>query len=53
MTRQAKKDKKFRFLRGTEKGEVRYEVGDVVTSVDLHGWPVKALIAKGALEEVK
>lgn len=45
--------KKYKVLRGTEKGDKRYEAGDVVTATQLRGWPVKALIAKGAIEEVK
>ena len=45
--------KRYKVLRGTEKGDKRYEAGEVVTATELKGWPVKALIAKGAIKEVK
>jgi hypothetical protein len=45
--------KKYKILRGTEKGNKRYEAGDVVTAKQLDGWGIRALLAKGAIEEVK
>ena len=46
------KAKRYKILRGTEKGSTRYEAGEVVTATQLKGWSVKALLAKGAIEEV-
>lgn len=47
------KAKKYRVLRGSERGDVRYEAGEIVTAQQLKGWDIKALLAKHALEEVK
>ena len=45
--------KKYKVLRGTERGKVRFEAGEVVTATQLKGFGIPALIAKGAIEEVK
>ena len=42
--------KKYLVLRGVQKGNRRYEAGEVVTSNQLKGWGIAALIKKGAIE---
>ncbi len=43
-------NKKYIVLRGVQKGNRRYEPGEVVSSNQLKGWGISALIKKGAIE---
>lgn len=55
MTKKAKEkrpEKRYQFIRGSEVGPVRYEPGDIVPASELQGWPMAALVAKGAAREV-
>ena len=41
----------YLILKGIERGPVRHEPGDLVTSAQLRGWGIPNLIAIGALEK--
>ena len=45
--------KQYKVMRGIEKGDVRYESGEVVPADKLKGWPVKAWLTRGVIVEVK